>query len=434
MESGNHSEFVEPVQQSDGMHTWLIYKFPIMQDGAIALVGGVGIDITERQNLSEQLNDARKMEALGRLAGGVAHDFNNLLTVISGYGQMAIEGVGNTPPDRMITYLQQILNSARRASGLTGQLLAFSRKQVVQEKVIDLGSLLRNIQLLLQRVIGENIDLNVRTRSRCMIRSDANQIEQVVMNLAVNARDAMPLGGTLDIECSRLETPPVGESGVALPVLLEVRDTGIGMEESVKSQIFEPFFTRKEKGKGTGLGLSTVYGIVSQAGGQIEVDSRLGEGTSFRIYFPEAEGEAESAPPAKNVEAPAGSETVLLVEDEPAVRALAALILGRIGYRVLTAEDGPGALRLWKEHGPEVDVLLTDVIMPQMSGVELAQKLRALNPQLRVLFMSGYTDDTIAKHGLRPDEIPMLEKPFTAESLASRLRAVLDSQVAVGKP
>jgi PAS domain S-box-containing protein len=434
IESGNHCEFAEPVQQSDGMHTWLIYKFPIVQDGAVAFVAGVGIDITERQNLSEQLNDARKMEALGRLAGGVAHDFNNLLTVISGYGQMAIEGVGTTPSDRMITYLQQILNASRRAAGLTGQLLAFSRKQVVQEKVIDLGSLVRNIQLLLQRVIGENIDLNVRTRSRCMIRSDANQIEQVVMNLAVNARDAMPLGGTLDIECSRLETPLVRESDVALPILLEVRDTGIGMEDSVKAQIFEPFFTRKEKGKGTGLGLSTVYGIVSQARGHIEVDSRLGEGTTFRIYLPEgeAEAEAEPAPPANCVEAPAGSETVLLVEDEPAVRALAAMILGRIGYRVLSAEDGPGALRVWKEHASDVDVLLTDVIMPQMSGVELAQKLRALNPQLRVLFMSGYTDDTIAKHGLRPGEISMLEKPFTAESLAAKLRAVLDSHMAAG--
>jgi len=206
------------------------------------------------------------------------------------------------------------------------------------------------------------------------------------------------------------------------------------MEDSVKAQIFEPFFTRKEKGKGTGLGLSTVYGIVSQARGYIEVDSRLGEGTTFRIYLPEAEaeGEAEPAPPMKIVEAPAGSETVLLVEDEPAVRALAAMILGRIGYRVLPAEDGAGALRLWKEHASEVDVLLTDVIMPQMSGVELAQRLRALNPQLRVLFMSGYTDDTIAKHGLRPGEISMLEKPFTADSLAAKLRAVLDNQMAAG--
>jgi two-component system cell cycle sensor histidine kinase/response regulator CckA len=432
LKSGMHSEFVEPVQQPDGMHSWLVYKFPIVQDGEIALVGGVGIDITERQSLSEQLNDARKMEALGRLAGGVAHYFNNLLTVISGYGQMAIEGVGSTPPDRMIIYLQQILNSARRAAGLTGQLLAFSRKQVVQEKVVDLGSLLRNLQMLLQRVIGENIDLNVRTRSECLIRSDANQIEQVVMNLAVNARDAMPLGGTLDIECSRLETPLAGDSGASLPILLEVRDTGIGMDESVKAQMFEPFFTRKEQGKGTGLGLSTVYGIVSQARGHIEVESSVGEGTTFRIYFPEAEGAAEPTAPAMVTERPKGSETVLLVEDEPAVRSLAAMILGRIGYRVLTAEDGVTALRLWKEHGSEVDVLLTDVIMPQMSGVELAQKVRALNPGLRVLFMSGYTDDTIAKHGLRPDEIAMLEKPFTAESLAAKLRSVLDNRMASG--
>jgi PAS domain S-box-containing protein len=426
LESGSHSEFIEPVQQADGRHTWLIYKFPITQNGKAALVAGVGIDITERQTLSEQLNDARKMEALGRLAGGVAHDFNNLLTVISGYGQMAIEGVGHTPSDRMITYLQQILNSARKASGLTGQLLAFSRKQVVQERILDLGDLLRNMQLLLQRVIGENIDLKVRAHSRCMIRSDANQIEQVVMNLAVNARDAMPLGGSLEIECSRLETPFTRDSGPDLAILLEVRDTGIGMEESVKAQIFEPFFTRKEKGKGTGLGLSTVYGIISQAGGHIEVESRPAEGAMFRLYFPEAEGEIDVLAPAKITQVQAGSETVLLVEDEPEVRSLTSLILSRMGYRVLTVEHGAAALEIWKQRSAEVDVLLTDVIMPQMSGVELAQQLRAQDPELRVLFMSGYTDDMIARHGLRPGEISILEKPFTAESLASKLRNVLD--------
>jgi two-component system, cell cycle sensor histidine kinase and response regulator CckA len=426
LESVSHSEFIEPVEQTGGRHTWLIYKFPITENGKAALVAGIGIDITERQTLSEQLNDARKMEALGRLAGGVAHDFNNLLTVISGYGQMAIEGVGHTPSERMITYLQQILNSARKASGLTGQLLAFSRKQVVQERILDLGELLRNMQMLLQRVIGENIDLNVRARSGCMIRSDANQIEQVLMNLAVNARDAMPLGGSLEIACSRLEMPLARESGPPLGILLEVRDNGIGMEESIKAQIFEPFFTRKEKGKGTGLGLSTVYGIISQAGGHIEVESRPGEGATFRLWFPEAEGEADILAPAKIVQVESGSETVLLVEDEPDVRALTSLILSRMGYRVLTAEHGPAALELWKQRAAEVDVLLTDVIMPQMSGVELAQKLRAQNPELRVLFMSGYTDDMIAKHGLRPDEISILEKPFTSELLASKLRTVLD--------
>jgi PAS domain S-box-containing protein len=426
IESGSHSEFVEPVEQADGRHTWLIYKFPITENGKTALVAGVGIDITERQTLSEQLNDARKMEALGRLAGGVAHDFNNLLTVISGYGQMAIEGIGHTPSERMITYLQQILNSARKASGLTGQLLAFSRKQVVQERILDLGELLRNMQMLLQRVIGENIDLNVRARSRCMIRSDANQIEQVVMNLAVNARDAMPLGGSLEIECSVLDTPFTRESGPPLAILLEVRDTGIGMDESIKGQIFEPFFTRKEKGKGTGLGLSTVYGIISQAGGHIEVESRPGEGATFRLYFSEAEGEADVPAPAKIAQVQAGSETVLLVEDEPEVRSLTSLILSRMGYRVLAAEHGVAALELWKHRSAEVDVLLTDVIMPHMSGVELAQKLRAQNPELRVLFMSGYTDDMIARHGLRPDEISILQKPFTAELLASKLRNVLD--------
>ncbi len=429
IESGTHAEFVESVHHPDGVHSWLVYKFPIVSNGRVEYVGGVGIDITERQMLSDQLNDARKMESLGRLAGGVAHDFNNHLTVISGYGQMALEGVGHTSAEKMIAYLQNILNSARRASGLTGQLLAFSRKQVAQQRTLDLGGLLRNMQMLLQRVIGENVDLAVRTGSgHYMIRGDANHVEQVIMNLAVNARDAMPLGGSLEIECSRLDVPVINEDGRELRILLEVRDNGIGMEEDVKVHIFEPFFTRKEKGKGTGLGLSTVYGIVTQAGGQIEVDSQPGEGTAFRILFPEAEGDVEpAAPPARTLLADEASETVLLVEDEPAVRSLAATILTRLGYCVLAADSGPAALDIWKQRSADIDALVTDVIMPQMSGAELAQKLRAMKPDLPVLFMSGYTDDMIARQGIAPGEIPILTKPFTAESLAANVRDLLQS-------
>ncbi len=250
------------------LHTWLIYKFPIIEDGKVALVGGIGIDITERRLLEEQLTQARKMEALGRLAGGVAHDFNNLLTVISGYGQLAIESLGDNPPARLTSYMQEILNSARRASGMTGQLLAFSRRQVVQPKVLDLADLLRSIEPLLRRMIGEHVDLSVHCGcgpEPCLIRADAHQMEQVLMNLAGNASDAMPLGGSAR---DRVRHPASnlwsGPGSRHLRVMIEVRDNGIGMDDSIKARMFEPFFTSKDKGKGTGLGLSTVYGVVSQ--------------------------------------------------------------------------------------------------------------------------------------------------------------------------
>jgi two-component system, cell cycle sensor histidine kinase and response regulator CckA len=427
-------EFVEPVAHPEGPHTWLIYKFPIIEGGEVILVGGVGIDITERTILQEQLNQARKMEALGRLAGGVAHDFNNLLTVIAGYGQLAIEGAGNTEPQKMIGYLQEILDSARRAAGLTNQLLAFGRRQVVEPRVFDLGDLLRNMERLLQRVIGEHVDLTVRSgHEPCLIRADTHQIEQVVMNLSVNARDAMPLGGTLDLRCERLAQPPASaasEPGEEEPpaILLEVRDTGIGMDEKIQKQIFDPFFTSKESGKGTGLGLSTVYGIVSQAKGRIEVKSEPGEGTVFRVYFPEARAEAETAaPPVKASGKPSGKETILLVEDEAAVRALAETILTQLGYRVLVADSGQSAIGIWEESRGRIDALLTDVIMPHMSGGDLAHRLRDINPRLKVLFMSGYTDDMIASHGVLAGETQLLQKPFSAETLARKLRDVLDA-------
>jgi two-component system, cell cycle sensor histidine kinase and response regulator CckA len=428
IEGGRPLEFVEPMVQADGTHSWLIYKFPIMEDGVVALVGGIGIDITERRNLEDQLTQARKMEALGRLAGGVAHDFNNLLTVISGYGQLALEGLGSTSTSRMSIYLQEILNSSRRASGLTGQLLAFSRRQAVQPRVLDLRALLRNIERLLQRMIGEHVDLSVHCGGEpCLIRADAHQMEQVLMNLAVNARDAMPLGGTLEIECARLAQPVERPGKEPLGIALEVCDTGVGMDAAVKAQMFEPFFTSKDKGKGTGLGLSTVYGIVSQAGGEIDVQSEPGHGSRFRIYFPESAGDAEETRSSTGDGAPVGLETVLLVEDEPSVRVLAETVLKKLGYSVLVADSGAAALKIWNERQDSIDLLLTDVIMPQMSGAELAQKLRELNPQLKILFMSGYTDDMIASHGVLVGETQLIQKPFTAEALGRRIRDVLDS-------
>jgi PAS domain S-box-containing protein len=429
VESGRPVEVTESVTHEDGKHAWLIGKFPIMEDGKVALIGGIGIDITERQTLEEQLTQARKMEALGRLAGGVAHDFNNLLTVISGYGQLALETNGNAPAARLATYLQEILTSAQRASGLTGQLLAFSRRQIVEPKVLDLRDLLGNMEHLLQRIIGEHVDLTVRySREPCLIRADAHQIEQVVMNLAINARDAMPLGGTLDIHCRVSAEPAEGSGFGPVGVLVEVADDGVGMDEAVKSQMFEPFFTSKDKGKGTGLGLSTVYGIVSQAGGRIEVESQPGEGTCFRIYFPLATGAVEESPATPLDRAPVGLETVLLAEDEDSLRALAETILLRLGYRVLVAESGEKALQIWEECGGRIDILLTDVIMPRLGGSELAHKLRQSNPKLKVLFMSGYTDDMLASHGVLAGETQLIQKPFTAEALGRKLRSVLDAR------
>lgn len=426
---GRPVEFIEPVTMPNGVRSWLICKFPIIEEGKVALVGGVGIDITERASLEEQLTQARKMEALGRLAGGVAHDFNNLLTVISGYGQLAIESLGTSSVERVMSYIQEILNSARRASGLTGQLLAFSRRQAVQPRVLNLCEVLHNVEHLLQRMIGEHVDLNMHCGGTepCLIRADPHQIEQVLMNLAVNARDAMPLGGLLEIECGLLQVPIERPGLQPLGVKLEVRDNGVGMDETVKAQMFEPFFTSKDKGKGTGLGLSTVYGVVSQAGGEIEVDSEPGEGSRFRIYFPRALGKAEElvAPPGSAV--PVGLETVLLVEDEPGVRLLAETVLRKLGYKVLVADCGEAALEIWKEKRGSIDILLTDVIMPQMSGGDLAHKLRQMNPRLKVLFMSGYTDDMIASHGVLAGETQLIQKPFTAEALGRRLRNVLDA-------
>jgi CheY-like chemotaxis protein len=373
------------------------------------------------------------MEALGRLAGGVAHDFNNLLTVISGYGQLALEGAGLVTTEKMILWLQEILNSSRRASGLTSQLLSFSRRQAIQPKLLDLGELLRNMLRLLQRVIGEHVDLGVHTGSTpCLIRADVHQIEQVVMNLAVNARDAMPLGGSLEIRCEELAEPvvlPNPDGGMTEPlgILLEVRDTGIGMDEIVRPQIFDPFFTSKEKGKGTGLGLSTVYGIVTQAKGRIEVESVPGEGTVFRIYFPVASGDFDGPPVNRQPSVPQGVETVLLVEDEEAVRRLAKTMLDRLGYKVLVADSGAEALGIWEERHGRIDVLLTDVIMPHMSGGELAHLLREKKPGLKVLFMSGYTDDMLAGHGVLAGETQLIQKPFTADALGKKIRDVLDA-------
>ncbi|HCC57954.1 MAG TPA: hybrid sensor histidine kinase/response regulator [Solibacterales bacterium] len=432
IESGKPHEFIETVRHKDGVpHTWLVSKFPILDaDGKPALVGGIGLDITERRNLEELLQQSLKMDAIGRLAGGVAHDFNNLLTVISGYGQMAIEALaGKQPVEKQRTYLDEILRAAERAAGLTGQLLSFSRRQVIQPRDLDLRKLVAQAERMLRRVIGEHIELQVaQPDTPCIVRADPGQLEQVLMNLTVNARDAMPDGGRLRIEITQLHRTTLAEpSGPC--ILLEIADTGKGMDRTTRARLFEPFFTSKLKGKGTGLGLATVYGIVKQCGGEILVDSELGKGARFSIYLPQAAGQADTEPRSKSrAKTKGGSESILLVEDEAVVRDLVRLMLTKNGYQVTDAGDAKEAIRIFQKSAADFDLLLTDVIMPHMNGRELATRLTAERPELRVIFMSGYTDDMLARHGVLAEDVLLLQKPFTPEALSKVVRAALDKK------
>lgn len=389
-------------------------------------------DITERQRLEAQLRQSQKMEAVGRLAGGIAHDFNNILTAISGYTRMIAEELDADDP--LSDDLRQIVANTERASDLTRQLLAFSRKQVVQPKVLDLNAVIRDLGKLIRRLVGEDIRLVEELADGIgSVRMDPSEIEQVIMNLVVNARDVMPGGGTVRIETGEATLAGRSEDGVVIPVrpgrhvYLAVTDTGTGMDEATMGTIFEPFFTTKEPGKGTGLGLSTVYGIMEQAGGSVAVESGLGRGTTFTVYFPRVDG--RPARQRRQVSAgaseAAGVETVLLVEDEEAVRSLASRILRRHGYTVIEASDAPGALGAVSGHAGTIDLLLTDVIMPGASGPELAERLRRDRPELRVLYMSGYMADEVGRAGVIEDS-GFLQKPFTPNTLASKVRETLD--------
>ncbi|MBI4460877.1 MAG: PAS domain S-box protein [Acidobacteria bacterium] len=388
-------------------------------------------DLSQQKQLQAQLWQAQKMEAVGRLAGGVAHDFNNLLNVIGGYSEMLLED--SQEGSDFCHYAQEIRKAADQAASVTRQLLAFSRKQILQPKVLDLKELLSDLGKMLRRLIGEDVQLStVLQPALGAVKADPSQLEQVIMNLAVNARDAMPQGGRLMIETSNVvldeeyaRMHPPCQPGPY--VLLVVSDTGIGMSQQVRAQIFEPFFTTKPMGKGTGLGLATVYGIVKQSGGYIWVYSEPGRGTTFKIYLPRAEGIAEASPsPINSASLPKGSETVLIVEDEPAVRELAREFLESSGYRVLDADCGAAALALARQqHGP-IHLLLTDVIMPQMNGKELAGELGRFLPATKVLYMSGYTDEMIAHHGILKPGIHFLQKPFTREALAKKVREALE--------
>jgi PAS domain S-box-containing protein len=387
-------------------------------------------DVTDQRRLQQQVLQSQKMEAVGRLAGGIAHDFNNLLTVITSYSDLLLEDLA--PGDAKRDDLEQVRKAADGASALTRQLLAFSRQQVLEPRVVSLNAVVEALQKILRRVIGEDIELAIALAPDLgAVRADVGQLEQVLMNLAVNARDAMPTGGRLTVETANVEHDPDyardhDAAAVRRFAMLAVSDTGCGMDEATKARIFEPFFTTKAPGKGTGLGLATVYGIVQQAGGFIWVYSEPGHGTSFKIYLPEVDATAERAPAAAGGRVPGGTETVLLVEDAAAVRAVAKQVLERQGYTVLEAADGAAALRLAQDHRGPIHLLLTDVVMPQVSGRELAERLAHLRPDTKVLYASGYTDDSVVRHGILESGTAYLQKPFTPESLARKVREVLD--------
>ncbi len=387
-------------------------------------------DVTERKMLEEQLRTSQKMDAIGRLAGGIAHDFNNLLTIILGYTDVLEAGLAH---DRArAEEAIEIRKAAERAAGLTRQLLAFSRRQVFERRTINLNALLGNLEKMLQRVIGEDVALATNFDPELgNIRADSGQIEQVIMNLAVNARDAMPKGGKLTIETRGVELDDVyaREHLSVRPgryVMVAVTDTGTGMDAETKSRLFEPFFTTKEQGKGTGLGLATVYGIVKQSGGTIWVYSEPGHGTTFKVYLPEATGARLSRDKPVEPFLDRGSETILLTEDEEALRVLARKMLSSCGYTVLESSSAFEALEIARSE-VNIDLLLTDVVMPEMSGSELAAKIQEIRPEMRVLFMSGYTDDVVIRHGMLKEGCTFLQKPFTANSLARKVREALAS-------
>ncbi len=389
-------------------------------------------DITDRRQLEEQLRQAQKMDAVGRLAGGVAHDFNNLLMVINGYTEVLLEQLEKDSPAHLkVQFIQQ---AADRAATLTRQLLAFSRKQLLELKVIDVNTIISDMERLLRPLIGENIELVTRLSSETgHTRADAGQLEQVIMNLVVNAKDSMPEGGKLTLQSSDVTVrQSFHEHRFIQPgryAVISVADTGHGMDKETKSRIFEPFFTTKEKGKGTGLGLSTVYGIVKQSNGYVFAESEIGAGTTFYVYLPRVEDSAEAVSPAKSPQHEAGGcETVLLVEDEESVRELVRVTLTSRGYKVLEAEDGERGLQIAESCKEHIHILITDVVMPGIGGRELARKLLALRPGISVLYLSGYTEDAVVTPGALGPGTGFLQKPFTLQNLAKKVREVIRSQ------
>src|SRR4051812_8890158 len=387
----------------------------------------------ERNRLEEQFRQSQKMEAVGRLAGGVAHDFNNLLTVITGYSDMLLAGRDLKEAQR--TALEEIRRSAERGGALTHQLLAFSRRQPLEARVVHINELVMQIEKMLRRLIGEDIELvTIPAASQDVVEADPGRLEQVIMNMVVNARDAMPNGGKLTLETGVVqltEAFSAKQLGVAPGpyVTVSIVDTGIGMDEATQSHLFEPFFTTKNPGRGTGLGLATAYGIIRQSGGAIRIMSQLGKGTTVRIFLPPATASACAAP-EKAVQAGrlTGIETILLVEDEARVRKLIVDVLTARGYRVLEATRGEEAIRLCKMHHGEIDLAVVDVVMPEISGPELVRQIAPLRPRTNVLYISGYTDEAVVHHGIPESGAAFLQKPFLPDALARKVREVLDAR------
>jgi two-component system cell cycle sensor histidine kinase/response regulator CckA len=402
-----------------------------VRDGEIVGASKIAHDITRMKQLEEQFRQAQKMEAVGRLAGGVAHDFNNMLMVILGYSEIMLRSV--PAGDRNRELLQDILKAGERAAALTRQLLAFSRKQVLEAKVLDLNVMVADSEVMLKRLVGEDVDLvAVLDPALGRVKTDLGQIEQVLMNLVVNARDAMPLGGKITIETTNavLDQAYCRSHAEVKPgryVMLAVSDTGCGMDEKTRMCLFEPFFTTKESGKGTGLGLSMVYGFIKQSGGHVAVDSAPGLGSTFKMFLPEVEGLALSGKSDHAIDKmPHGGETILLAEDEDGVRALTEYVLQACGYTVLAAAQGHEAIQLAKKHQGPIHLLVSDVVMPGMGGRLLAEQVAALKAGIKVLYLSGYTDDAVVRHGVLQAETAFLQKPFTPSTLAQKVREVLD--------
>jgi signal transduction histidine kinase/ActR/RegA family two-component response regulator len=425
------------VRNADGR--WVEVEFAVanhLDNPAIAAIVINYHDVSERRRLEEMLRQAQKMEAVGRVAGGIAHDFNNLLGVTMGYSDLILRRMGEQDPLR--PKVQEIRKAAERAGTLTQQLMAFTRRRPPMAETLDVGAVVTEVADMLQRVLGEDVKLVLRLAAAALVRADRSQLGQVLMNLAVNARDAMPRGGKLIIECRNVELDrptQMRRLAAAGPyVLLSVTDTGVGMEPEVQQHLFEPFFTTKPPGQGTGLGLATVYGIVTQTGGHITVYSELRRGTSFKIYLPRvaADGQVLSPQAQPDEAADGGSETVLLVEDAEAMRRMTREVLESAGYSVLEAASGEEALRVAGLQQSRIDLLLTDLVMPDMTGRELGGWLRVAEPLLRIVYMSGYSDEAAVQRGELPPGSTFLQKPFSADYLLQAVRRALDLPAQAG--